>query len=228
MSYLYRFEYAQKPVHKPAERSPFTAPDLSTYAEPLTAFSRPLFFFLAFSGIRVSEACSLTDATITDNTATFTQKGGSVRRLSLDDTLLALIEAAKRARASIDCTSPFLFICAKGTPWNRSSFLKHCQRKWEAAKLPAHVTHELRHAFGTAAGKKFSPDAIKAAMGHAKRETSETYVHPDEDAAAAVHAEIHAGFLPYARPFLPEIGGKAEEAPDMIECPHCRRKFLFS
>ncbi len=150
-----------------------------------------LFFSLLYRlGLRIGEATAINccDIDLENNTLTVHGKGRRERTLPLIGNLPALIQEWILQRQYVKNSDELeaLFVSKKG---NRLS-QRVAQEKFKAIQAAAGVLslkkvtpHSLRHAFATH-WMESSLDIVvlQAMMGHAKRESTERYVHPSVEA----------------------------------------------
>lgn len=123
--------------------------------------------FLAFTGLRVSEFCSITSENIGQDFLTVVGKGGKERRIPLNKTLKSLLNEHIIKFSKSRCTIWLL-----------------CQKAASLAGIPHFSPHSLRHYFATQLHKsKISTTDIAKVLGHKNSTVTETvYFHwGDED-----------------------------------------------
>ncbi len=188
------FENVPKVEYNPDRRLPFHPDELKAHYLALGEYARPIFRFIALSGCRVTAACGVREGDIDGDILTLYEKGmrgqKKERKLKLDKLLLEVLDSARELKASKGVTSEYLFINSRGNPWVVTALDHNVQKAWAKQGLiikdlgRPHILHELRHGYGTLAGKlNFNPDVIAASLGHSSRHTSEIYVHHDSDMA---------------------------------------------
>lgn len=207
------------------ERKPF-GHELSKYLEALPLYLRLPAEFLALTGWRSGAMCSLTKEGVDSQWCRSTSKRGRAVSAPIDDALRSVID---RANGEWPGAGP-VFRNSRGRAWTPATFGRAWREKLEESGLAHRVPHELRHTFGTAAGGMFSPDQIKAGMGHASRASSEVYVQTQRDQALADQVQlatrkIVAGLLhgDQEQGNNPADGGQMAQ---IIICPHCGGKFI--
>lgn len=195
------FEYVAAVPHNAKQRMPFARDELSTYLDAISdEFARVTVDMILLTGARSSQICRLQmDAIRRDILLLPAQKRGPEREVLLDDVLREILEKAHALKSTVRQKNDNVFVNRTGTAWNRSTLLKNAQRSWKQAGLERRCIHELRHTYGTMAGTSFSPDMIKAAMGHRSRSSSEIYVNTDAQSAAIVGVEVRRKLIDMMR-----------------------------
>jgi integrase len=158
------------------------APNSHPLADPALAARDHLMVLLgAHGGLRMAEACALTWADISLETATLrvrNGKGGKSRQVALSRSLSASLAAASREPA--ERLLPISQVQA------RERLAALCRR----AGVPYRGYHALRHAAGTRAAKDgLGLEGIATFLGHASVETTRVYQHwADEQVRATISA----------------------------------------
>ena len=145
--------------------------------------------FLA-SGIRVSELCSLTLASVLDRprgTLYLRRKGGAWKETEVADFAYSYIDSYLRTRDCSDHSAP-LFVTRDGLPCNRNQvykFLSHIQKRMDVATGP----HALRHTFVSAAEKTGGGAVARDLANHKSFAITNRYDHSNrEERMAAVNS----------------------------------------
>lgn len=141
--------------------------------------------FLAYSGLRSSEACDLTKEDVDFDAGLIrvrNGKGGKSRVVGISHRLLPLLKVYDKHRPA--SKSPNFFVGPQGRPLDRDLMVKRFARI--SALTGVKVTpHALRRSFCTMVAHKSVPlDKLQVMMGHASVSTTLIYVRTDENETA--------------------------------------------
>jgi integrase/recombinase XerD len=136
---------------------------------------------LVFTGARISEILALTPERLDEangaiNIETLKRRQrGIIRAIPVPLKLFDLLDAVHNFRtAQLEPISA----CERLWPWSRTTAWRRVKDVMHRAGEPEHVSQPkaLRHAFGAEATlKMISPLLVQKWMGHARRETTQTY-----------------------------------------------------
>lgn len=152
---------------------------------------RAILALLLASGLRVSELCSLTIASVFDQprgTIYLRRKGGAWKRTEAADFCYKYIEEYLRqsGRDLSDRQQP-LFVTSRGTPCNRQQIWDVLSRKEKALGLTTGV-HILRHTTLSAVEKKGGAGVARDVANHATIAMTNRYDHTTaEERASALN-----------------------------------------
>lgn len=182
------FKLIDKIKSNPAIRQPIPTDELYKYLEPLDAHTRPIIKFMAFSGLRASEACSLKEADIKNDSYSVRCKGGKIRTLSTQG-VQHIFEEARSVKAAKGIRSPFLFTNSRGNSFTAKNLWVRTKALWKQAGLDQRITlHSLRHTFATALVTEANATLEQVAhqLGHAISSKTMTagYVHITDDSGS--------------------------------------------
>lgn len=146
-------------------------------AEPwIAARDHALLLLIFGSGMRISEALSLTDIQIAGypETIRITGKGDKERIVPILPKVWDAIERYQKLRP---IKTPYLFISAKGLPMSARMAEKMIERLRTILRLPPYITpHALRHSFATALlSDGVDLRSIQELLGHESLSTTQIY-----------------------------------------------------
>lgn len=154
--------------------------------------------FIYASGVRVSEAASLSiaDVDLANRMAKVFGKGSKERIVLIHDTAAVAMEAYLR------CGRPLLlgaaacdafFLSARGKPWSADSIRQMFKRTLAQAGLdPAFSPHSLRHAFATGMLEGGADlRSVQEMLGHSNLSTTQIYTHVSPERLRAIHGMAH-------------------------------------
>ncbi|MNS17494.1 Tyrosine recombinase XerD [compost metagenome] len=141
--------------------------------------------FLAYTGLRNSEACDLKKEDVDFDAGLIRVKkgkGGKSRVVGISHRLIPLLKVYDKHRPATK--SPNFFVGPQGSPLDRDLMVKRFARI--SALTGVKVTpHALRRSFCTMLAHKSIPlDKLQAMMGHASVSTTMIYVRTDADEVA--------------------------------------------
>jgi integrase/recombinase XerC len=149
----------------------------------IAARNAALFSLLYGSGLRISEALSLTRVDFSTGAATLrvTGKGGKTRIVPLLAATREAVEAYMKLCPYATGERSALFVGARGGPLQPAIIQRELQKMRSALDLPDSATpHALRHSFAThllSAGGDLR--AIQELLGHASLSTTQVYTGVD-------------------------------------------------
>lgn len=132
----------------------------------------PVIIFLANTGLRVTEFCSLRPENIGQHFITIVGKGVKQRKIPINSTLRVLLD------------SQHFINLLKNIPKNKKTVWRLCQAAAASAGIPAFHPHSLRHFFSDSLHKAKIPTSdIAKLLGHSNSAVTEAiYIHwTDED-----------------------------------------------
>ena len=147
--------------------------------------SHALVSLLMFTGIRVSEALSVSTADYGHDsghrTLTIRRKGGSTAKVAVPAPAVEALNTYLGTTGADLVTAAGeglpLFTTTTGRPWNRSEVFRTVQRLARAAGIPGQISpHSLRHTFATIAlDSGTALHDLQDSMGHADPRTTRRY-----------------------------------------------------
>ncbi|MCC9178539.1 tyrosine-type recombinase/integrase [Arthrobacter sp. zg-Y750] len=147
--------------------------------------SHALVSLLMFTGIRVSEALSVSTADYGHDsghrTLTIRRKGGTIAKVAVPapaaDALNTYLGTTGADLVTAAAKGLSIFTTATGKPWNRSEVFRTIQRLARAAGVPGQISpHSLRHTFATIAlDSGTALHDLQDSMGHADPRTTRRY-----------------------------------------------------
>ena len=147
--------------------------------------SHALVSLLMFTGIRVSEALSVSTADYGHDsghrTLTIRRKGGTTAKVAVPapaaDALNTYLGATGADLVTAAGEGLPIFTTTTGKPWNRSEVFRTIQRLARAAGIPGQISpHSLRHTFATIAlDSGTTLHDLQDSMGHADPRTTRRY-----------------------------------------------------
>ena len=184
---------------------PLSREDLLGFLDATKATKwRPLFYVLAFTGMRIGEAVALEWSDFDPGAATLTvrqsavkvgkkwsvnsTKNGRQRKVTLPKGVVSILEDH---RAQSSQTGSYIFCGPKGDPADKRSIDRSFKRVLRIAGLPPIRLHDLRHTHATLLiNDRWSIKAVSERLGHASVETTlRLYVHAD----TALQRDIASG-----------------------------------
>jgi len=144
--------------------------------------NRAILELLYASGLRISEALSLTfhDVSLNSCTIRVVGKGKKERIVPLGDVAILHLKNYLEHRHEIDKKhSDFLFLNVNGTPLSRVGFFKNLQKILLSQNIQKKVTpHTLRHSFATHM-IEYGADlrVVQELLGHSDISTTRIYTH---------------------------------------------------
>jgi integrase len=183
------WEHLAQPKHKGKKKGAVPLEEIPGLVNDLDPWLRPIVLWICATGCRQQDAGRLLEEDIAEDRARMTVKASRTFDYLLDDSLRAILAAARELKAGAGFAAvPFVFCRSTGKPWAKDPLSTAIRRAWKGKPWRLHA---LRHTFGTIAGKKFKADMVKSGMAHLSRQTSERYVHLDEDAEARLEVGAH-------------------------------------
>lgn len=170
--------------HIPAKQNVINEQELHTVIKAAkTKELRLIIIFLATTGLRASEFCSLKfkDLNLEEGYLTVQLgKGGKRRRVGLKPELITMVEDyLKRRKSTHD--NDFVWLNKKKEPMTRDGLLNRLRRLGQETGIPL-SPHVLRRAFVTInANKGRSLVMLQMACGHADIKTTRSYCKTTED-----------------------------------------------
>lgn len=160
----------------------------------LGARDRAVFMLLYGSGLRISEALSLTIRDVEGaNTLTIKGKGRKERAVPLIEASARMISQYRNLCPYSETPERALFIGAQGKPVNPSMIQKAMREIRRLLNLPEEATpHALRHSFAShllANGANLRE--VQALLGHSNLATTQQYVDVNVQHLIKVHEEAH-------------------------------------
>jgi integrase len=152
---------------------------------------RPILVFLAETGLRLSEARTLTWQNVEPKQVAFkvtNTKTGTDRRLPTTERARAVLDARWKAHVSktrgtdlvfADFSRNYIYVCFKDA-------VKAAGVKWGAR------IHDLRHYAGSRLAEHTQIQVVMQALGHSRLQTVQRYVHPAEDALVNAFRAVEA------------------------------------
>jgi site-specific recombinase XerD len=147
------------------------------------------------SGLRVSELCTLTVASLSlaQQAATVWGKGSKERRVPLSEPAVVALQAWLAIRADVGAVQPdgsddLLFGNERGKPLTPRDVRRIVDRR---SPVPTHP-HALRHSFATHlldGGADLR--AVQELLGHSDVATTQRYTHVSRERLSAAYREAH-------------------------------------
>lgn len=144
---------------------------------------RAIIGLILFTGLRVSELCSLTIGNFLDSPhgmMTVKRKGGKYCNVKVADQVYELVNAYLELRDDKDDHSRPLFITTHGNPCNRTQLydvISHKQRELGLATGP----HAIRHTAISQIGNMFGATVAREFANHKSIKITNRYSHTTED-----------------------------------------------
>lgn len=144
---------------------------------------RAIIALILYSGLRVSELCSLTIGQFRSSprgTLRLRRKGGAWANASIGEEAYPYIEAYLETRADLSDGSRPLFITTHGKPCTREQVYKclaHKQKELGLATGP----HALRHTFVSEAANQYGAAIARDLANHKSFKVTNRYAHTSED-----------------------------------------------
>ena len=164
---------------------------------PLELRDKTMFEILYSSGLRISEACSLTLADVDheNQILTILGKGGRQRLVPYGEIGNRLIQeylASARQEILRKYESLFVFVSKKGGAISRKSAWRLLKRYMKRAGIDRNITpHTLRHSFAThLIQNKADLRAVQELLGHMDISTTQIYTHLASPELKKTH-ELH-------------------------------------
>lgn len=148
---------------------------------------RAIIALFLFSGLRVSELCSLTLAAVLDQPHGMVyvkRKGGKWKHTEVGEGFYPYLDAYLVTRNTEDHSQP-LFITADGLPCNRLQLYKFLSKKQKKLGLPT-GPHSLRHTFVTYAGNHAGAGIARDLANHKSLAVTNVYSHSTPEERRAV------------------------------------------
>jgi len=163
-----------------------------------------LYLLIRYTGLRISEALSLTVADVWDgyevarvlSAKTSKQRGQKRKRnLSLSSPKDVLrIELKRHVKALGKLVNPTdypLFATSTGRSWERTCCTHVLYDVAQAAGIRRFSWHDLRHSYGQAVlDHTGSMETVQATLGHSSIAVTSKYIHPKVDALHEVNVAI--------------------------------------
>src|SRR3712207_4432393 len=159
-------------------------PPRSTLFPYTTLFRSAILQVFLQTGLRVSELCHLhvTDISLTERRLLVRQgKGQQARPIFLDKKVYQALKTYLGTRPH--SPYPHLFLNRDDQPFSRQGIDKLVKKYIRAAGITKKVSsHSLRHTFATHK-RRLGLDVfqLKAILGHKRLDTTQIYVHMDDD-----------------------------------------------
>jgi len=167
-------------------------------ADPFEMRDKAIFELLYSSGLRISEACTLTmnDMDMEGMFITVRGKGGRERLVPFGDQSKQVLKRyLERARKEIlrERDSVYLFISKKGDSLNRKSVWRLLKKYIERTNIRKVVTpHTFRHSFATHMIENNADlRSVQELLGHIDISTTQVYTHLANRTLKEVHKKFH-------------------------------------
>lgn len=149
---------------------------------------RAIIALFLYSGIRVSELCSLTLSSLLDQPEGLIylkRKGGSWKHTEVGKQAMPYIEAYLATRTDLADHSRPLFLTSSGLPFDRKKIYKLLSYRQKTLGLPT-GPHSLRHTFVTKAEHEAGSSLARDLANHSSLTITNRYTHttPEERRAA--------------------------------------------
>lgn len=159
------------------EEEPFTNEEIQLIKEACeNDLERAAVHFLLATGCRISEMCSVNrnDIDWSGMKLPVVGKGDKRRTVYLDDVTVLMLRRYLKTREDID---PALFYSKSGTRFTPSGVQQMLKRVENRAGVPGVHPHRFRHTLATnLVDRGMSVQEVAAILGHAKLDTTMTYV----------------------------------------------------
>ena len=168
--------------------------DIGTYAKR----NRAIAALFLFSGIRVSELCSLTIGSVfgrPHGTLYCKRKGGAWCDVEISMDVYPYLEDYLETRKDRDNLSAPLFLSARGNPMDRFSVyaaIRPVQEKLGVATGP----HALRHTYISEVEKLSSPSVARDLANHKSIRITNRYDHSSPEQRRDAVDKLHWGNVP--------------------------------
>lgn len=153
---------------------------------------RALLMLIYASGMRISEALSITKAHLHDGHIRILGKGNKERLIPWIPAAKALVEQYLQ-KVPYDIEDGVIFLSERGKPLARATFAKQLRNMRRREGLPEYLTpHAFRHSFATHLLENGADlKAIQELLGHASLSTTQRYTKVDLNRLASVYKDAH-------------------------------------